>query len=225
MKAIYASKLYKGSKRKDKIRSALSDPLNAELVTQLRSYLDKDELSKIDDDKDERPEEPDVDEKDSENRGASMKPSGNSSGTSGYTGGSGSDDSLLDTIKDDDLGTMPDNSDQQSGEEVSDNDQSKDDVSESVEISGVDSTEVVDNEFKVSDIQKELNSTSTTDGVRRVSTKGSEIWIYYNDDVNLNNIMEPVISKLDKLDDKLVEFNRLARTENAIVFQIDGDKS
>ena len=42
MKAIYSCKLYKASKRKDKIRAAIADPLNTELVTQLRSYLDDD---------------------------------------------------------------------------------------------------------------------------------------------------------------------------------------
>ena len=40
MYAIYSCKLYKNSTRKDKIKAAISNPLNAELVSQLKSYLD-----------------------------------------------------------------------------------------------------------------------------------------------------------------------------------------
>ena len=41
MQAIFASKLYRTSPRKDRIHAALSDPMNKELVQQLHSYLDK----------------------------------------------------------------------------------------------------------------------------------------------------------------------------------------
>ena len=41
MKAIYASKLYKTSTRKNKIHAAIQNPVNAELVSQLAKYLDE----------------------------------------------------------------------------------------------------------------------------------------------------------------------------------------
>ena len=50
MQAILASKLYKCSKRKDKIHSALEDPVNLELVEQLKEYLDPEYLQPDNDD-------------------------------------------------------------------------------------------------------------------------------------------------------------------------------
>ena len=47
-----------------------------------------------------------------------------------------------------------------------------------------------------------------------------ELWIHYNDSINLNNVMEPVIAVLNAANYFKLDFNRLARTENAIVFSI-----
>ena len=43
MNAILSSKLYKISSRKDKIASAMKNPINVELVKQLDSYIDQPE--------------------------------------------------------------------------------------------------------------------------------------------------------------------------------------
>ena len=40
LERIYASKMFRSSKNKDHIRAAVSNPVNAELVKQLSSYLD-----------------------------------------------------------------------------------------------------------------------------------------------------------------------------------------
>lgn len=71
-------------------------------------------------------------------------------------------------------------------------------------------------------IQERLDDSSDTSGVSRVVLKDNELWIHYNDKINLNNIMESVIySIIDMYPD--AEFNRLARTENAIVFVVNDE--
>ena len=47
-----------------------------------------------------------------------------------------------------------------------------------------------------------------------------ELWIYYNDDSNLNDKMIEVISVLNSTGYTYLKFNRLARSNNAIVFDI-----
>ena len=65
-----------------------------------------------------------------------------------------------------------------------------------------------------------LNSREDTKGVSRITKKEDELWIFYQDKVNLNSIMEPVIELMNASDFSYLEFNRLARSSNAIVFDI-----
>ena len=50
--------------------------------------------------------------------------------------------------------------------------------------------------------------------------KKHELWIYYNDNTNLNNVMQSVIDVVNALALKLLSFSRLARSDNAMVFDI-----
>lgn len=83
-------------------------------------------------------------------------------------------------------------------------------------------TDVTDHmHLEVQDIKGILNSREDTAGVSRVSTKDDkEVWIYYNDNVNLNDVMVQVIEELNRPGYTYLEFNRLARSDNAIVFVI-----
>ena len=83
-------------------------------------------------------------------------------------------------------------------------------------------TDVTDHmHLEVQDIKGILNSREDTDGVSRVSTKDDkEVWIYYNDNVNLNDVMVQVIEELNRPGYTYLEFNRLARSDNAVVFVI-----
>ena len=83
-------------------------------------------------------------------------------------------------------------------------------------------TDVTDNlNLEVKDIKGLLNSNSDTSGVSRVSVKDDkELWIHYNDNVNLNDVMVSVIELVNQSGYSYLEFNRLARSENAIVFVI-----
>ena len=69
-------------------------------------------------------------------------------------------------------------------------------------------------------VQGQLNAFEDTCGVIRTKQVGDELWIYFNDKKNLNNLMEAVIDRLGAAGFYQLEFNRLARTDNAIVFQI-----
>ena len=67
-------------------------------------------------------------------------------------------------------------------------------------------------------IKSMLNDNPTTSGVSRIAKKNSELWIYYNDDTNLNSVMSDVIDAVTS--DNTLKFSRLARTDNAVVFDI-----
>ena len=75
------------------------------------------------------------------------------------------------------------------------------------------------------EVKGTLNARQDTAGVNRVQIKNDELWIYYNDDINLNNVMANVIGLLSISGYKYFEFNRLARTDNAIVFTISVENS
>lgn len=83
-------------------------------------------------------------------------------------------------------------------------------------------TDVTDNmDLEVKDIKGILNAQDTTTGVSRVSVKNdTEVWVHYNDNVNLNDVMIPAIELINQSGYTYMEFNRLARSENAIVFVI-----
>ena len=95
------------------------------------------------------------------------------------------------------------------------------------EISVEESTAVVGSEqtqsISVDTLKGSINLREDTQGVNRILKKNDEIWIYYEDKVNLNNVMGSVIELVSALGYANLEFNRLARSDNAIVFQIVDD--
>ena len=110
--------------------------------------------------------------------------------------------------------------------EIGDDDESANNLDDDEESSDIDELEdVVEDEEPISpeSIQEFLNDQDSTSGVSRVVEKDSEIWIHYNDKINLNNVMEDVFARLSK-EYPEAEFNRLARTENAIVFVVESDE-
>lgn len=213
MSSIFASKLYITSSRKDKISSAFNNPANAGLTRQLAEYLDeeyqtKENLGIVDHEEQEdtsvenesiRQPDGDIDSHPSSSPAPSPAPS-HPSGSLTHEVAEYFDDDSGNTSEPD-LNDVP-------TESAPDGD-----VQESVSIEGVEEADPV----SVDDIKSVLNDSEDASGVSRVSRSKDEIWIYYNDRTNLNNVMESVINEVGKLDPLLV-FNRLARTENAIVF-------
>ena len=96
-----------------------------------------------------------------------------------------------------------------------------DDEEENISIDTENSDEFSeDNTLDTNDLRDEFNSDTDLSGVVRINDDDGELWIHYNDKTNLNNVMESVIEYMSENYNDY-EFNRLARTENAIVFTYD----
>lgn len=218
--AIFASKLYQASSRKDRIHSAYMNPLNAELVQQIDSYVSPKYQKMLNT---EEQESADPQNLDTANTGEGDR--GSSSGSS-YSGGGGSsfsgggvpgmitdepEDSLGDDIETEDVDVEP------AGDESS-----EPEVEESVEQSTVIASSCTEKDaaLEVDIIKGSLNVNDETSGVTRIRVKDKELWIYYQDSINLNSVMPDVIDTMNALGYTYLEFSRLARTDNAIVFDI-----
>ena len=221
--AIYASKLYRASKRKDKIAAAFSGAAGAELVTQLKSYLDDPYIKYTQ--APEPKEDADTSDADVTNdigEGGEPKESGSSSHhSSGHSSGFSMPSSLdpgdlgEDFSPEDNLYEVPD--DDEGGAEPEDTSSEPDEpVEEATVIEG--STNILDD---IDVVKGTLNGNEKTAGVSRIQTKENEFWVYYKDDINLNNIMTDVIEYFNAAGYTDLEFNRLARSDNAIVFVIN----
>lgn len=149
----------------------------------------------------------------------SSKPSSHSSMNEGASK-SGSDTDTSD-VSDDTLNPSSDAADNNSGTSNStDNVDSATHVTAScgVSLPRIDVTDDMRNQ--VESIKGTLNSQQLTCGVTRVAVKDDEVWCYYNDSVNLNEVMVEAIDLVSKAGYSYLEFNRLARSDNAIVFVI-----
>lgn len=216
---IFASKFYKTSPRKDKILAAMNDPVNLELVTQLKSYLDPEDAKEL---KDNQPSVKSVEPSHDDNSTGST-----SSAPPPLNEHSGSPSPMTDEILDDSDTGEPTALDD---EETKIDEPDIEDIEEGEPVASATNTDV-DPEIKatpsssiiISDIKDALSDNSI-ENVSRVAVRhGNEAWIYFEDDVNLNSVMDSVI---DVLEDKSssdnyssMQFNRLARSNNAIVFE------
>lgn len=67
-------------------------------------------------------------------------------------------------------------------------------------------------------LEAALNGNSNTQGVIRCAEKDDEIWVYYNDDINISKILPDIMDELDANNITDMSFSRIARSNNAIVF-------
>lgn len=67
-------------------------------------------------------------------------------------------------------------------------------------------------------LESVLNGNSNTQGVIRCAEKDDEIWVYYNDDINISKILPDIMDELDANNITDMSFSRIARSNNAIVF-------
>lgn len=215
MKDITCSKLFVSSSRKDKILAAIQDPNNLELVKQVAEYLDDEFIDK----KYLNPEtDTSVNNADDDiiQDGSSTKPPSSGKSGGGLGGGySSSGFSSMDDVFDDDS----EGSDELQDESVPSDDPSQSDP----EVKGeptVDSSKRVTASIVLDVVKGTLNARTDTAGVDRVVEKDSELWVYYNDSVNLNKVMSEAAQELLLNGYSMLEFNRLARSNNAIVFDV-----
>lgn len=224
MASIFASKLYASSKHKNKIHSSIADPTNQALVQQLSNYLGEDvkqqlahEQSKNQEDPrvrnsiDNDPEGPASDQRSAEPAKFTPAPSLSGKISDSLEHQDDLDERLNNDVPDDSQGNPDPSSD-------SDPEPKSSDVEESVTINSTTLVQDVKTVFDGNVLKGTLNANADTAGVSRVVVKDNEVWIYYNDNTNLNNVMSPVIDKVYALGYDYMDFNRLARSDNAMVF-------
>ena len=197
---VLSSSLFAVSTKKAKIMAALMNPLNAELIQQSVSDLPDDTVAKLNESDNQEPNKD----------GASPASEGTKSITS---------DPKLIKFKVADSAIEKDTA-------VLENDDSSKDSDNSVETNPVDVTSSVSVDCVVLDaevIKSTLNSRDDTCGVVSIALKdsgASELWIYYDDETNLNDTIYAVVSVFNSCGYNMLKFNRLARSNNAIVFDI-----
>ena len=224
--AIVASKLFKSSPRQKAILAALNDPVNVELVTQLDEYIGdeyRDLLNPPEADTEPAAtnpvDAPDADAADDAGNGPApgMNPKvAKFSPNPGLAEKHSGDLAALDAENADKL---PD----ESAEEP--------EVDSATTVSGktiMADTSTLSPDLTVhaslpqlaGELKGTLNARTNTAGITRVSVKNDEVWLYYSDDVNLNNVLPAVLDLLTYTNYSYLIFNRLARTENAMVFTL-----
>ena len=228
MSRIYACKLFKASKRADKIIAALQNPMNLELVKQVSGYLDEEyqqytKRTKTDTGNEEPLESESADVEDTEDtKDTENKTSINDKSSDNVSTTSHSVSKSANTSTSDDSSSESDSTDEPAAKDTTDDEP----VEESTKITASNYSpsvsESINNNLEsiTTQVGGLLNSKDETKGVSRIMIKDNEMWIHYEDSINLNNVMTQVIMLLSSAGYNYLEFNRLARSENAIVFQI-----
>ena len=229
MKSIYSSKLYIASKRKSQIRAAMLSASNLALAQQIADDLDdqyktrenlglpeketkvkKDNFDDLMVNEEINPESDlvKVDDLDTGSR-----PSSRPSAPHRTPSHEGPEDEPEHNNEDvsELIPESPANEVQPKEEKT---------VEESTQITSSTVVESPEKVVNLNILKGDLNAVNETAGVSRIQKKENEIWIYYKDEVNLNNIMTDVIELVTESEFAGLEFNRLARSDNAIVFEV-----
>ena len=191
---ILSSHIIRSNKHRDQIKSAITDPINHELVQQLSEYIDWDdvdeevidELKGEDNEDDVSEEEVPEEHIEDEDMPEEDKPH-----------------------KHDKL-NKPTNPDSDKLDKL---DKPEEDKAEEPELESA--TKIPTNKIE-SAIKTTLTQLQSSKDINLISIKGNEIWVRYNDTVNLNDIMYDTIKCVT--DNTNLTFNRLARFDNSIVF-------
>lgn len=227
LQRIYSSKLYVTSTRKDRIHAAMQDPINAELVQQIEDYLSDDAKQELEvaQAQESAPVESNPDAPMSDDLGESTPSAGGGRPSSGPSHSSFTGDVLKDFGDDElaDVEPMDDVEAPAGDADVPDAPETVESVTKEGEaITG--STNIESMVFSLASevpvIKGTLNSMEQTSGVSRIELKPEELWIYYEDKVNIGDIMVDVIEALNGANYTYLSFSRLARSNNAIVFDI-----
>ena len=188
---ILSSHIIRSNKHRDQIKSAITDPINHELIQQLSEYIDWDDVDEevIDELKDE-------DNKDDVNE----------------------EEVPEEHIEDEDIPEKdkphkPDKLNKPTNPDSDKPDKPEEDKAEEPELESA--TKIPTNKIE-SAIKTTLTQLQSSKDINLISIKGNEIWVRYNDTVNLNDIMYDTIKCVT--DNTDLTFNRLARFDNSIVF-------
>ena len=220
MISIYASKMFKSSKHQEKVLASLGAFENAELVKQLEEYLD-DEYKPMGDCKPSESDDMSSDNAVNHGKPESSNPSPIRpvSKKSNLSSKISDLDSELNPDSEDDSDTAPDTAVEDSSIDSSSVTSQKSVTANTALQNPLIVTQNLYSSL-VDELKGTLNARSETSGVARIAIKSEELWIYYNDNVNLNSMMPNVIDVLNAANYYYLVFNRLARTDNAIVFDL-----
>lgn len=240
LSTIQNSKVYRGSKRKASILAAVNKPINSELVQQIESYVDGVPISKIQKDKVEDNSEVALKDVPSNNsHDASPKESTSTRSTSASPSSRPTRSlSFHSTDFSDNSEDLSDNSDFENSDDFDDvpesklssEDEEEQEVEESSNLTNTSSIQAstyvtVDQVSEAANlITGMLNLVDETKGATHAAVKGgsdNELWIYYDSEVNLSSILEAVIKQINDQGYYFLEFHRVARDVNAIVFTIN----
>lgn len=241
MASIFSCKLFKAHKNRDKVVAALTNPVNVELTEQVASLIDDKDLQVlIDKSKQMQSQSNNKSEKSekSEDKSTSKegtphismkKPSPSTFIPKGFEDSNSEeaedvslpDDTEMD-VDDSNTESVP-TEDAKNTEDAPDDTNSASNLGSTTSVTAGASVQDPSNDISTipSQIKSLLNMSADTAGVTRVSIRDNELWIYYNDKTNLNNVMPLAIDALMAASYYYLEFNRLARTDNAMVFQIE----
>lgn len=225
---IFSSKLFAVSSRKAEIRAAASNPINQNLMQQLSTALDKsyqkaeylldeedqeklrqEQTESVETKVDETEESEVTEEPGAEPKEHSAPPAKPSNLHSKFKAAEKN---------------MSETESSEKPEDVPSDDASVDtkteaatDIDTGIDDSDMDDNGIQDTKSIADSVKATLNDNEDTTGVSRTAIKDDELWVYYEDSINLNKVMASAIETLNNLDYGL-EFNRLARSDNAIVF-------
>lgn len=204
MASILTCKMYRSCDHKEKILAAIANPVNLKLVQQLREQLNDDFLTR-----EYFPERKQEKEQEKEHeKGAEFTRDTEVAESPEINVNVDVPESKTTTEPEEEPPVDLDFSQSLEGSAVM--------SSESVETSDV--TEA--NEVDLDSLLGLINSREETQGAARCLKKNNELWIYFNDSINLNTIMDKVIMLLNSASYTTLEFNRIARSENAMVFEV-----
>lgn len=218
LEAIFASKLYKASSRQSELKAALNNPMNKELVTQLQSYLDP-EYRKTEEPSNfvERSAES---HQEAEENFLDAKAGGGDLGSAPHSSSVPEDFSEPAAVENPDV-SSEESSDVTLDDESTNTEEASEEANSSTRIgkSAVTADCCIDARGYAT-LVPALNARDDTKGATRYRIKDAELWVYYDDSVNLNTVMSPVIDYMNAASFDKAEFNRLARSDNAIVFEL-----
>lgn len=236
MSLIMSSELFKSSKNKSKILSTISNPINKELVKQLESYVKVSDLTEDDNSEDSKLDdsaESNSSYQETNTNNTSSEDTQKSEQTHTSNPASFVPNDYYDTSETDDREeTSSEGSDEDNNtEDESSDDSDSNDVNEST---STNKTEIKSSTYVTADIVAKavnelpgaLNLSDDTKGVDYAAFKtnannANEVWIYYDSEVDVSKILSNVVTYLLSSGYYYLQFNRVSRDDNALVFVVN----
>lgn len=221
--SILESKMLQGSRDKSKILAAMNDPINMELKQQLAEYVDIPSV------------EEDEESEDGKGSKVHRKDKAEDSGKGPHDGKPGKAAKPKATKNAGSHRPKPasfedasDEAGEPDGEKSSDDRGESGSVDSSVTAPGskVMASSVTADEVAaaVNEIPGTFNMVDDTKGVTHAVLKGgsdNEVWVYFDDDTDINKVLEHANRMLSDAGYYFLAFDRVSRSDNAIVYAIN----